>query len=972
MATYWNPNAVVNRYFKLLNGGKLTIAGADVEADEPITVYNPATTSVTLHKVSDRSGDTADLKPIAADFALYFCPFKSQGEFEGKSNYPKFGYVYLPHTGTTDAETGKITFDGLYSGWYKLVETIPQGQVNAGQLFTTWFRVICDEDYEHLDKSGKSKSYTSEVQLFASATLKNRSDAGRQDANNSVTIIDHTIDVTNTPRAYLEITKTFESSDTQSIPESVAFYVYKKGTTEAAELEMRVVDAHGTESWQKVAQQPITLGGFTETERQSIVVRLDPGAYTVVESTDESAGYWFAKSAAYLNGNPETPVYNGTTVANGRITSSRDVTVTRYNAMDVQRQMKVDFVNAGTLMAGQIEKTRRLSESETPTALENCFFSLYMLDEQDNKRYYAGRESGTPFGDWTGTRENAARFKSGADGMVQLNEVYAPKDAMTDGVLYAYYVEEISAPNYSYQLAYDTQIDLAAGRETNTISMVNTRGVSIQVRVFGSVRSNRDDDTPVVEGAVLHIMKKDADGELHEVLLSDGQPYLYQEVTSDANGDVLFPYLPRLEEGEAYVVFEQPDAGAIGDDPAKPYLNPVSQGYKAYYDFKKTDADHSTAEQDVSELDGAAGYYTVVTGKELMANPNELFSTLHFNAYNEPKGRLVILKRDYENKSALVVGAKFSAAETDGKDATHIYTFADLEPTAEDRTEAPQELKIGEKTYTLAKDRTYYTDEQGYRYTYVITSYVERGKYAFAETTTPADYIETEASQSAGMPWHTEAKAELTDKGGFAAAAFANIPNRDPYLDKTVSAVNGEAGGKLGNLQNTQADGSWQTVTFEIRKTTSDSGAADANDAIRYPMSSFVITDNKVEYQTVDALGNKSGWLDGGAETVQTQHFVEGVTVGKMSFAQLEEAYGTAAEGDRIYADVYGLIGTQETLIQSNIDVTDSGADVSLKAEDGGCIYTGFKIAYHMRDGRDIPAGLRQDTPIVVTMRFHQ
>ncbi len=973
VATYWNPNAVVNRYFKLLNGGTLTIAGADVEADKPITVYNPATTSVTLHKVSDRSGDTADLKPIAAHFALYFCPFKSQDEFEGKSNYPKFGYVYLPCTGTTDAEKGEITFNDLYSGWYKLVETIPQGQVNAGQLFTTWFRVICDEDYEHLDKSGKSKSYTSEVQLFASATLKNRSDAGRQDANNSVTIIDHTIDVTNTPRAYLEITKTFESSDTQSIPESVAFYVYKKGTTEAAELEMRVVDANGTESWQKVAQQPITLGGFTETGRQSIVVRLDPGAYTVVESTDESAGYWFAKSAAYLNGNPETPVYNGTTVANNRITSSRDVTVTRYNAMDVQHQMKVDFVNDGTLMAGQIEKTRRLSESETPTALENCFFSLYMLDEQDNKRYYAGRESGTPFGDWTGARENAARFKSGADGMVQLNEVYAPKDAMTDGVLYAYYVEEISAPNYSYQLAYDTQIDLAAGRETNTISMVNTRGVSIQVRVFGSVRSNRDDDTPVVEGAVLHIMKKDADGELHEVLLSDGQPYLYQTVTSDANGDVLFPYLPRLEEGEAYVVFEQPDAGEIGDDPAKPYLNPVSQGYKAYYDFKKTDASHSmAAEEGVSEFDGKAGYYTVVTGEELMTNPNELFSTLHFNAYNEPKGRLVILKRDYENKTALVVGAKFSAAETDGMDETHSYTFADLEPTAEDRTEAPQELKIGEKKYTLAKDRTYYTDEQGYRYTYVITSYVERGSYAFAETTTPAGYIETEASQSAGMPWHTEAEAELTNKGGFAAAAFANIPNRDPYLDKTVSAVNGEAGGKLGNLQNTQADGSWQTVTFEIRKTTSDSGAVDANDAIRYPMSSFVITDNKVEYQTVDALGNKSGWLDGGAETVQTQHFVEGVTVGKMSFAQLEEAYGTAAEGDRIYADVYGLIGTQETLIQSNIDVTDSGEDVPLKAEDGGCIYTGFKIAYHMRDGRDIPAGLRQDTPIVVTMRFHQ
>lgn len=970
-AEKWKPNAVVNQYFKLLNGGKLTISGVDVQADKPITVYNPATTSVTIHKVSDRSGDTADLKPIAADFALYFCPFKSQNEFEGKSNYPQIGYVYLPRTGTTDAETGKITFDGLYSGWYKLVETIPQGQVNAGQLFTTWFRVICDEDYEHLDKSGKNKSYTSEVQLLASETLKNRFDAGRQDANNSVTITDHTINVTNTPRAYLEITKTFEPSLTQSIPESVAFYVYKQGTTEAAELEMRV-DDHGTESWKKVTQ-PITLGGFTETKRsQSIVVRLDPGAYTVVESTDESAGYWFAKSAAYLNGNPETPVYNGTTVADGRIISSRNVTVTRYNAMDAQRQMKVDFVNVGTLMAGQIEKTKCLSESETPTALENCSFSLYTRDKQNNKHYYVGRESDTPFGDWTGTRENAARFKSDADGRVQLNKVYAPKDAMTDGTSYTYWVEEISAPNYSYQLAYDAEIDLAAGSVAKTIPMVNTRGVSIQVRVFGSVRSNRDDDTPVVEGAVLHIMKKDAKGELHEVLLSDEQPYLYQKVTSDANGDVLFPYLPRLEEGEAYVVFEQPDAGAIGDDPDKPYLNPVSRGYKAYYDFKKTDANHSMDEQDVSKLDGAAGYYTVVTGEELMANPNELFSTLHFNAYNEPKGRLVILKRDYENKSALVVGAKFSAAETDGTDETHSYAFANLEPTAADRTEAPQTLEIGEKTYTLAKDRTYYTDERGYRYTYVITSYVERGSYAFAETTTPAGYIETEASQSAGMPWHTEAKAVLTNKGGFAAAAFANIPNRDPYLDKTVSAVNGEVGGKLGNLQNTQADGSWQTVTFEIRKTTSDSGAADANDAIRYPMSSFVITDNKVEYQTVDAHGNKSGWLDGDEETVQTQHFVESVTVGKMSFAQLEETYGTAAEGDRIYADVYGLIGTQETLIRSNIDVTGSSANVSLKAEDGSCIYTGFKIAYHMQDGRDIPAGLRQDTPIAVTMRFHQ
>ncbi len=38
--------------------------------------------------------------------------------------------------------------------------------------------------------------------------------------------------------------------------------------------------------------------------------------------------------------------------------------------MDVQRQMKVDFVNAGTLMAGRLRRPKRLSKSDTPTALE--------------------------------------------------------------------------------------------------------------------------------------------------------------------------------------------------------------------------------------------------------------------------------------------------------------------------------------------------------------------------------------------------------------------------------------------------------------------------------------------------------------------------------------------------------------------------------------------------------------------------
>ena len=134
--------------------------------------------------------------------------------------------------------------------------------------------------------------------------------------------------------------------------------------------------------------------------------------------------------------------YNGTTVADGRITSSQDVTVTRYNAMDVQRQMKVDFcqrrhADGGSIETDQTAEQKRHADCAGKTASSRCI----RWTKQNNKRYYAGRESGTPFGDWTGTRENAVRFKSGADGMVQLNE-FMPR-RRDDGTLYTYYVEEI-------------------------------------------------------------------------------------------------------------------------------------------------------------------------------------------------------------------------------------------------------------------------------------------------------------------------------------------------------------------------------------------------------------------------------------------------------------------------------------------------------------------------------------------------
>ena len=955
-AKEYDKNRVVDAYFNLINGGKLSVSGDALAKNPTVTVYNPATTSLTIHKVSDRTdGTNGKTKPLSGvSFRLLLCKFENVDAFTltNPSN-PATGYYYDYGTKTTD-ENGNVTFDGLYSGYYKLVETIPQDQVNAGQTFVTSIYISCNADVKHIkEQRGEKFDGSAEgATIIAEGDLTSTSNRAEAAGN--------TVTVTNTARAYLEISKTFEPSNTQKLADNtqVSFYIYKRGTDELATLY--------NENWTKV-NQPITLS-FSENQRTgSRIVRLDPGEYTVVESMDERAGYWFAKSAAYQNGAEHTFQYNGTTVENQKIVSRQDVTVTRANVMDgetIQRQMKVDFVNAGTLMAGEIEKTKRLSEDEEATPLADCTFSLYTLDN-GVKQYYVGRADGATFGDWTGTRETAKRFASNEKGMVTLSDVYAPQDVMVDGAARTYYVEEISAPDPSYQLAYDAPIALQAGEKAETVKMVNTRGVSVKIRVFGSVYDKRNDETATIQGAVMHIMKRLADGTLEEVIVSGGegasQPYVYQKVTSDANGDVLFPYLPRLEAGEAYVVFEETNTGAIGDGEEQAYLNPVSKGYKAYYAFEKTNAYHQK-DQKMEELAGHAGYYTVVTGEELMENPDELFGTLHFNAYNEPKGRLVILKRDYENAETLVAGAKFSAAEQVGQNENG-YAFENLEPTAAAKAGAPETLVIGEKTYTLSVDKTYYTDADGYRYTYALTSYVEEGTYDFAETTTPDGYVQTPDADKAA-PWYTRAEATLTNEGGFAGAAFANIPAREPYLSKSVSAINGS--GETAQLNKLQTGDDWQTVTFAIGDATRD-GQNTVNDVIRYPMSSFVITDSRVEYQTVNGQDEQNGeWLSGEAAAVQAQHFIDSVTVGQMGF---DAGYGTDAQ-TKVYADVYGLIGEAETALENyqNIDVSEGRVDVTFPQE----TYTGFKLVYHAGEGETIPAGLKQLEPIQVTMRLRQ
>ena len=93
----------------------------------------------------------------------------------------------------------------------------------------------------------------------------------------------------------------------------------------------------------------------------------------------------------------------------------------------------------------------------------------------------------------------------------------------------------------------------------------------------------------------------------------------------------------------------------------------------------------------------------------------------------------MILKRDYEKQERAGRRREVQRGGTDGTDETHRYAFANLRTDRRRTGSAARRLKSAKRTYTLAKDRTYYTDEGGIGIPTSSRRMSSAADYAFAE-----------------------------------------------------------------------------------------------------------------------------------------------------------------------------------------------------------------------------------------------
>ena len=234
--------------FSLMNRNKVGIISASGDLSSPILVSNPTTTSITVKKVSGVDGAPVE----GVTIGLAWIPFTSgnSGTMNRLSYYVLQKAVqtlhpaaasYANYTKMTTDKNGEVTFEGLYSGYYRIIEDIPDGFMMSGAGSTTGndldyrtqFILITPEDAKELTQLYGSNDYYWQgseqyVYIVAGNITGKNDDFGKDHGykkieNEGPNSIETTysaesglgLTLTNTPKARLDIVKTVEANMTQ-------------------------------------------------------------------------------------------------------------------------------------------------------------------------------------------------------------------------------------------------------------------------------------------------------------------------------------------------------------------------------------------------------------------------------------------------------------------------------------------------------------------------------------------------------------------------------------------------------------------------------------------------------------------------------------------------------------------------------------------------------------------------------------
>ena len=490
-------------------------------------VINPETTDVTLTKLG-KDDDTAALADVTFD--LYYIAPTADELYATKvtsKSVSAFTDATLVGSYTTDAN-GQIKFEGLKSGFYRLVEnTVPEGYMFEGKVIRKQFVLITPGDAvlltrvnEDLAKKawwyngGSYKSFGStETTVGIADSATGNEDTALNTLNNNkgyntCTFTDGSIaagtmpaiEVTNTAKGHLQITKTVKESDLITVPETVTYIVVPAGTTS------------------NVTQVTVTMDGNTGA---SDVISLEPGEYDVYEVLPDSNKDGYVAIETVTNEYPQVnadasedntaadrdPVVDITPVES----TYKVATVKVARANTAESPVVVSYTNVTSKLQAKIHKvTSEVGEDGSYKPVQSATFVMYYKDADGAAHYYKGVDEETGLGVYTTSLSEAQTFTVDADDNGYLTIEYMaadPATATADDWKQTYYLKETAAVPAYLQMIEDHEMqDMVVGELTDESDedLIDYAGVAIDIWKYGRKANKCDEDTnysPLVPGA---------------------------------------------------------------------------------------------------------------------------------------------------------------------------------------------------------------------------------------------------------------------------------------------------------------------------------------------------------------------------------------------------------------------------------------------------------------------------------------
>ncbi len=658
------------------------------------------------------------------------------------------------------------------------------------------------------------------------------------------------LNVTNTRLGYLTIHKVFMGDLLESVPNSVVFSLFTDSLclTPASPASITV---------------PLTNG------EGSLQTALNPGTYYLTESS----GAWYGKYA--LDGGAERWV-------NGAIRI--DITSDDTAASPV------------TLSVTNKPSTARLTFRKTDDLSVNVLgakFAIYYTSGGDDYYYHDATRT------WTTQTEGRTLWTTDALGLATATFTLPFDRLLADEAADQYYLKEVEAPA-ELEFAADRAFTVSQSANILDITaepLVDEGGLYIDLTKYGRTKEH------ATEADTL------AGVEFTLYTWNGSSATLQYALTTDAQGNLLFPNLKRLSGDRVYALAETSTPEGFVPELNELYVN----------------------DQPVTPLSVTIG------GEKRRLFVITQNQTVTVKAYNTPTGKIAVLKYNYlEPTSSATVDvphyAIFSVKRLDELGAV-AETINDHVIVTRYEAADPDALAGG-----IAKNPAtgLYKDANGWYYVDFVVDGLVPGRYLIHEEQQAEHFYYTPNSVETD-PWYPTKTVEVDNDGGVTVCLFTNIPKPEApkiNINKTVTAINDNASAtRLPSLQN-----GWQKVTYQI----ANFARAIDGQPIQLPVDWLDLSDRELVFS------DKHGDPVTGVE-----HYTQSVTVGKAYYEATPLNPSPARE--IVYASVYGVRADASETLVSTRNVTDASQKVSFPEN----TYVGFRIRYGTSNDGSADLGLK-------------